>query len=226
MRAMRIVVAVLAATFVVAVILLEVLALPLVARSARATVERCASIADLEAISVRRPAILGAVRGEVRDVRLRLEGLQLGALEVQTVEAHLPRVDLGWGTRQPDTVVTADVTVTEDALTAYLVAAGPGFADPELEVTPGGLRVGDTRVPFGLELAPRVIDGGIRLVPTAGDPRLWSSLGLELDLVVPDPIEVRSLTTGDGWVRLTARATVATGDDGEHLCPDLAGFDP
>lgn len=226
MRAVRIVVAVVAAAFVVTVILLEVLALPLVARSARAAVERCAPITELEVTSVRRPVTVGIVRGEVRDVRLRVEGLQLGALRVRTMEAHLPQVDLGWGTRQPDTVVTADVTVTEDDLTDYLVAAGPAFADPQLEVTPAGLRVSDARAPFGLELAPHVVDGGIRLIPTAGDPWLWSSLGLDLEVVVPDPFEVRSLTTGDGRAHLTARATVATGDGGEHVCPDLTGFDP
>lgn len=226
MRTMRIVAGVLAAAFVIGVIVLEVLALPLATRSTRAAVERCAPVAEVEVTTLRRPASLGVARGEVRDLEVRVEGLQLGALEVQAVDARLPQVDLGWGGRRPDTTVTAEVTVTAAALTDYLVAAGPDLADPRLEVTSAGLRVGDTRVPFALELTPQVVDGDIRLVPTAGDPWLWSSLGLELDVAVPDPIEVRTLTTEDGQVHLTVRATVATGGDGRFACPDLVGFAP
>lgn len=226
MRTIRIVAGVLAAAFVIGVIVLEVLALPLATRSTRAAVERCAPVDAVAVTAIDRPATLGFARGELRDVTVRVDGLQLGALEVQAVDAHLPRVDLGHGTRPPDTTVTAEVTVTAAALTDYLVAAGPGFATPRLEVTPEGLRVGDGRVPFALELTPQVVDGDIRLVPTAGDPWLWSSLGLELDVAVPEPIEVRTLTTGDGQVHLTARATVATDGGGGYACPDLAGFVP
>lgn len=226
MRAMRIVAGALAAAFVIGIIVLEVLALPLATRATRAAVEHCVPVDAVEVTALRRPATIGFARGELHDLKIRVVGVQLGALEVQTVDAHLGRLDLGDGARGAATTVTAEVTVTEAALTDYLVAVGPELAAPRLQLTPDGVRVGDTRVPFTVELAPRLVDGGIRLVPTSGDPWVWTSLGLELDVAVPDRIEVQTLTIHDGSVELTARVTVGRGGDGSYACPGPLGATP
>ncbi len=226
MRIARILVGTVAAGLVLAVVLLELLAPTIATRTARATVERCVPVQELEVTSLARPAVLGFLRGEVRDVRVSAAGVEVGALTVDTVAARLPAVSLGWGTAERPTTVVADVTLTEQSLTDYLDAVAPEFADPMLTITPTGLDVGDTRVPFTLELRATLVDGAVVLVPTAGDPRLWSSLGLELEVDVPDPIELLALRTGDGRLDLTARVVLEPGADREPVCPDLSVFEP
>ncbi len=226
MRIARILVGTVAAGLVLAVVLLELLAPTIATRTARATVERCVPVQELEVTSLARPAVLGFLRGEVRDVRVSAAGVEVGALTVDTVAARLPAVSLGWGTAERPTTVVADVTLTEQSLTDYLDAVAPEFADPMLTITPTGLDVGDTRVPFTLELRATLVDGAVVLVPTAGDPRLWSSLGLELEVDVPDPIELLALRAGDGRLDLTARVVLEPGADREPVCPDLSVFEP
>lgn len=226
MRIARILVGVVAAGLVLAVILLELLAPTIATRTARATVERCVPVQEFEVTSIARPAVLGFLRGEVRDVRVSAAGVEVGALTVDTVAASLPAVSLGWGTAERPTPVVADVTLTEQSLTDYLDAVAPEFADPMLTITPAGLGVGDTRVPFTLELRATLVDGDVVLVPTAGDPRLWSSLGLELEVDVPEPIELLALQTGDGQLDLTVRVVLEPGVDREPVCPDLSVFEP
>ena len=226
MRIVRILVGTVAASLVVAVILLELFAPAIATRNARATVERCVPVQELEVTSIARPAVLGFLRGELRDVRVSAAGVEVGALTVDTVAARLPAVPLGWGTAERPTTVVADVSLTEEALTNYLDAVAPEFADPRLTITPTGLAVGDTRVPFTLELRATLVDGDVVLVPTAGDPRLWSSLGLELDVEVPDPIELLALQTGDGRLELTARMVLEPGVERQPVCPDLSVFEP
>lgn len=226
MRIVRILVGAVAASLVLGVILLELFAPTIATRTARATVERCIPVQELEVTSIARPATLGFLRGEVRDVRVSAAGVQVGALTVDTVAARLPTVSLGWGTAEGPTTVVADVTLTQEDLTDYLDAVAPEFADPELVITPAGLDVGDTRVPFTLELQATLVDGDVVLVPTAGDPRLWSSLGLELDVEVPDPIELLALQAGDGQLELTARVLLEPGAEQQPVCPDLSVFQP
>ncbi len=226
MRIVRILVGSVAAGLVLGVILLEVFALTIMTRTARASVERCVPVQELEVTSIARPATLGFLQGEVRDVRVAAAGVQVGAVTIDTVAARLPAVPLGWGTAERPTTVVADVTLTQEALTDYLDTVAPDFADPMLTITPAGLGVGDTRVPFTLELRPTLVDGDVVLVPMAGDPWRWSSLGLELEVEVPDPIELLALRTADGQVELTARAELQRGADRQPACPDLSGFEP
>lgn len=226
MRIVRILVGAIAASLVLGVIVLELFAPTIATRTARATVERCVPVRELEVTSIARPAVLGFIRGEVRDVRVSAADVQVGALMVDTVAARLPAVPLGWGPVDGPTTVVADVTLTQEALTDYLDAVAPEFADPRLTITPSGLDVGDTRVPFTLELRATLVDGDVQLVPTAGDPRLWSSLGLELDVEVPDPIELLALRSVEGQVELTARAVLEPGGERQAVCPDLSAFEP
>jgi len=226
MRIVRILVGVIAASLVLGVIVLELFAPTIATRAARATVERCVPVRELEVTSIARPAVLGFIRGEVRDVHVSAADVQVGALTLDTVDARLPAIALGWGPADRPTSVAADVTLTQQDLTDYLDAVAPEFADPMLTITPSGLDVGDTRVPFTLELRAILVDGDVQLVPTAGDPRLWSSLGLELEVEVPDPIELLALQTGDGQVELTARVVLEPGVEGQPVCPDLRVFEP
>lgn len=226
MRIVRVLVGTVAAGLVLGVILLEVFALTIATRTARASVERCVPVQELEVTSIARPATLGFLQGEVRDVRVAAAGIQVGAVTIDTVAARLPTVSLGWGTAQRPTTVVADVTLTQEALTDYLDAVAPEFADPMLTITPAGLDVGDTRVPFALELRATLVDGDVVLVPTAGDPRLWSSLGLDLEVEVPEPIELLALRTADGQMELTARVELEPGADRQPVCPDLSRFEP
>ncbi len=236
MRVLRILVGTVAAVLVVTALTVELSALALATRAVRATVERCAPVDELEVTSVDRPAIAGFIGGELQDVRVRASGLQLGRLDVALVDARLPAVPVGWSRAERPLTAVADVTVTEESLTSYLDAVAPEIAEPVLSISPQGLDVGDVRVPFTLQVRPGLVDGDIHLVPTAGDPRLWSSLGLELVLDIPEPVELLDLRVGDGQVEATARVRFQpAGSRGQaHAaesgrgaqCPDLEEFTP
>ncbi len=223
---MRIATALLGAIAVLAaagLVIVEALALRLATDAARSAVEHCVSVEDIEVTSVSRPAVLGLLQGEVRDVRVRAEGIRAGDLRIASVSARLPVAPAGWGNPPETLLVVADVTIEEADLERYLVAASPELATPTLEIVPDGLRIGDQRVPFDLELLLTIgPEGGLQLVPTLGDPRLWSSLGLELDVDVPPELELIGLDLRDGSLVVSGRVEVATGVDRRPACPDIA----
>lgn len=223
MRLAGIVGATIAILIVLGILGTELLATTVATRSARDAIERCAEVEDVEVTSIGRPAVLGIVRGEVRDVRLRAEGITAGDLRVERVDARIPAAPVGFGTGPETVTVIAEVTLTEGDLERYLVARSPDLASPTLQVTADGIRVGDERVPFTLEAAVGITaEGDLRLVPTLGDPRLWSSLGLDLEIEVPREITLLGLDLREGHVVVTGRAEVHTGVDGEPNCPDVA----
>jgi hypothetical protein len=201
----------------------ELAATSLASRAARTAVERCAEVDDIEVISLGRPALLGIARGEAREVRLTATGIVAGDLRVERVDARIPAAPVGIGPGPEVITVIADVAMTERDLERYLVARSPDLAAPTLQVTPDGIRVGDERVPFTLEAAVGITaEGDLRLVPTLGDPRLWSSLGLDLEIEVPRQLTLLGLDLRDGIVIVTGRAEVHTGVDGDPSCPDIA----
>jgi len=223
MRIASAVLATIALLAVVGLLAIELLAPRLATQAARSAVERCVEVDDLEVTSLARPAVLGLLQGEVRDVRVQASGIRAGDLRIDAVTARLPVAPAGWGTPPEIITVVAEVVVLEGDLERYLAATAPDLASPTLEITPDGVRVGDDRVPFTLELLVTVgPEGGLQFVPTLGDPRLWSSLGLELDVDVPPDLDLLGLELGDGEVRLTGRVEVAAGVDREPRCPDIA----
>jgi hypothetical protein len=214
---------VIAILLVVVVLGAELAAAPVTARAARTAVERCVEVDELEVTSVARPAVVGLLQGELRDVRIRMSGLQAGDLRIDRVDARLPAAPVGLGTGPQDVVVVANVRIVEEDLERYLAARAPALASPTLAITPDGVEIGDERVPFTFDAAVTLDeDGDLRVVPQLGDPRLWSSLGLELELTVPPDIRLTSLDFADGEVVLSGRADIRAGVEGEPACPEVA----
>lgn len=223
MRVASVLLAAIAVLVVVGLLTVELLAPRLATQAARTAVERCVEVDDLEVTSLARPAVLGLLRGEVRDVRVEAAGIRAGDLRIEAVTARLPVAPTGWGTPPETLTVVAETLILDGDLERYLAEGAPDLASPTLEITPDGVRIGDERVPFTLELLVTVgPEGGLQLVPTLGDPRLWSSLGLELDVDVPPELDLLGLELRDGEVVVTGRLEVAAGVDREPRCPDIA----
>lgn len=223
MRLTGIIAGVIAVVTVVALLGLELAATSLATRSAREAIERCADAEDVEVTSIARPAVLGFLRGEVRDVRVTATGVQAGDLRIDRVDARLPVAPAGFGSGPETLTVVADARILEGDLERYLVTQAPDLASPTLRITPGELQIGDQRVPFTFGATVRIdSDGDLQLVPTIGDPRLWSSLGLELEIEVPRDLELLAIDLQDGVVVVTARAEVHHDAGSQATCPDVA----
>jgi hypothetical protein len=223
MRLSGVVAATIAMLIVVGLLGTELAATSLATRAVRSAVERCVEVEDIEVTSLGRPAVLGIARGEVRDVRLTATGLVAGELRVERIDARIPAAPVGIGSGPETITIVADVEMVEADLERYLVARSPALAAPTLQVTPDGIRVGDERVPFTLEAAVGITaEGDLRLVPTLGDPRLWSSLGLDLEIEVPRDITLMGLDLGEGSLVVTGRTEVHAEVDGDPGCPDVA----
>ncbi|GEM_PF-1660670 len=223
MRTAGIVTGVIAVLFVLGLLAVELAATSLASSAARSEVERCVEVEQVEVTSLGRPAVLGLLRGEVRDVRITAIGIEAGDLRIDRVDARLPVAPVGLGDPPETLTVVADIRIVEEDLERYLVARAPELAAPTLAVTPEGLEIGDERVPFTLGANVLITeDGDVRLVPTIGDPRLWSSLGLELVLEVPRDVALLGLELSEGELVLSTRTQVHAGVDGELTCPDVA----
>ncbi len=223
MRLTGIIAGVVAIVAVVALLGLELAATSMATRSARDAIERCADVEDVEVTSIARPAVVGFLRGEVRDVRLTATGVQAGDLRIDRVDARLPVAPAGFGSGPETLTVVADARILEGDLERYLVARAPELASPTLRVTRDELQIGDQRVPFTFGAVVRIDGAGdLQLVPTLGDPRLWSSLGLELEIEVPRELELLSIDLQDGAVLVTARAEIHQDAESQATCPDVA----
>ncbi len=212
-----------AVLIVIAVLGTELAATSVATRAVRDAVERCAEVDEVEVTSIGRPAVVGLLTGSVRDLRIRLDGVRAGDLRIAQVDARIPEAPAGLGSG-PETVrVVAELRVEEADLERYLAASAPDLASPTLAITPDGLEIGDERVPFTLGAQVTIAeDGDLRLVPTLGDPRLWSSLGLELDLDVPDAVQLTGLELRDGDLVLAGFVEVTADVGGDLSCPDVA----
>lgn len=185
----------------------ELAATSLATRAARDAVEEYADVQQLEVTSLARPASLGVLQGEARDVRVTATGVRVGDLRIDRVDARIPVASVGFGAEPETLTVVGDARVLEEDLERYLVARAPDLAAPTFAVTEDGVEIGDERVPFTLGAAVRIDgDGNLVLLPTIGDPRLWSSLGLELELEVPRELELQALDLQNGAVVVSARA--------------------
>lgn len=223
MRVTGIVAAVVAVLLVVGLLGLELAATSLATRSARTAVERCVEVEDLEVTALGRPAVVGLIRGEIRDVRITARGLTAGDLRLERVDARLPVAPTREGAGPETLTVVADVTIADDDLEHYLAVRAPELAAPTLRILPGELEIGDERVPFTLGAEVGIdAEGDLRLVPTLGDPRLWSSLGLELTFGMPRDVELLAIDLHDGEVVVSARVQVHAQADGGPTCPDIA----
>lgn len=211
MRATGIVASGVAILVVVVLLGGELAATSLATRAARDAVEEYAEVEHLEVTSLARPASLGLLRGEARDVQVTATGVRAGDLRIDRVDARIPVASVGFGTELETLTAAGDARLLEEDLERYLVARAPDLAAPTFAVTEEGVEIGDERVPFTLVASVRIDeDGNLVLLPSIGDPRLWSSLGLELGLEVPRELELLALDLQNGAVVVTARAELPT----------------
>jgi hypothetical protein len=193
-----------AAVVVVAVVVTELVALPVASSYVRDEVERCYEVEEVEVVGIERPATPRLVIGRARDVDLELRGLVLGELRVEHADVTLPEVHLPWAPGGDDVLRgTAVATVTEDDLTTWVSDRVPLGLDVVVELEAGHVAVGVEPIPARLDLEVEVRDGTLRLAPAGRMPAWFTSLGLDLEFELPEELDVRDLDVRDGVVVAT-----------------------
>jgi hypothetical protein len=197
-------VVILVAIVVAAVGVVEVAARPLLT-SAATQVVPCAE--HVQVTAIRRPASLDLLRGEVRDVRLELDGVATSTLRLERVRVAVPRVPVL--AREVDPMqLDVDATISAADLEWFVAERAPELVRPTVAVVESGVVLSDERLPVAVELEVGVADGRLRLTPQVGDASLWSALGIELQLPMPDGLEVRSVVARAGALEVSATAFV------------------
>jgi hypothetical protein len=155
----------------------------------------------------------------VRDVRVDIEGLAVGRLRVDDVRILVPEVAGIFTTPTVVGPLAVEIVVTDGDVAAWLREVAPAFARPTLRFDDGQVIVSDERVPFDLRIAVESTADGLRLVPAAGDRRLWTWLDLGLDVPVPDSLAISEVTIGGGEARVQGQAELEVDLDRRLVCP-------
>lgn len=217
MRVLRIGSIAAALVLLLAVVVVEV-ALPSIAtRTAREAVERCYQVDHLEVTDLGRPAVFGLVAGTMRDVELEVTGLDLGDLRIAAIQAQIPKVGIREGAGPDVVTIELEARLEQTDLQRYLDAVAPDLASPTLAVTPQGVKIGDARLPATLDLVVTIERDVLTLTPRAGDPRLWTALGLELTLAVPEQLTLGELDLARGRMVLSGQLDLPTDDAGRNV---------
>jgi hypothetical protein len=203
---------VIAAAGVVVVVLLvaEVAAVPIAERQLERTVRDQVEVETVELVGVARPVAPRLLVGRARDVEVVATGVRVGELRVAHVRVDAARVVLAWAPLQDaaaDAVVSFEAT--EADLEQALVATGPGWWEPDLQLTSDGARLGDRRLGVSVPLRIEVTDASVRISPDAGRPTWWETLGLVEEIGVPDGVRVTDLRVGPSRVTGTAAVTTS-----------------
>lgn len=220
-RRAGIVAAVIAAVVLTLAIVVELAAVPVAQRVLDAELGRCLEYDEVEITSVGRPLTPGLVLGRVRDVEVEATGVVVRGLRVERAQVSLPLALAPWAPGAPDpppAVVTA--TVTDDDATTYVAEAlgdrVPLDLDPSVRFDDGqvGIGLGFVEVVAGLRVDDRVVT----LTPGGLPPAWWSTLGLDLELTLPEDLQVDRVTLAPGRATAELRVEVVAGVDGSSGC--------
>jgi hypothetical protein len=201
------------AVVVGALLLVELLAVPLGARALRSAAARCLASETLEVTDLRRPALPGLLIGRVRDVALRATGVEVGELRVAEARLRLAEVDLPW--RRGDTSVQPaelELRVLEADLQRGVRDLLPVPLPLELDLRPGVAALGAPGLPVSLELTVDVEPDGTVVLRPVGGLELLERLGLEPRFPPTDGARPTAVEIGDG--ELVAELEVAFAGDG------------
>lgn len=210
----------LAVVLVVVAGVVELAALPLATRLAGSALEGCLHYDDLEVEAIDRPVLPGLLVGRARDVELTATGVRSEEIRVERARLELPEVALPWAIRPPPrTEATLGLELAERDLQEFLAERIPLGLEPVLELTPGVAALGIEPLPARVPLQLEVREGVLRVTP-AGERAGWfESLGLDLELELPDDVELDRLEIRRGALTATLRVEVVPGTAGPAGCP-------
>lgn len=195
---------------VILLVVAELVAVPVAEWQLERTVRDHVEVETVELRDVARPVAPWLLVGRARDVEVLATGVRLGEVRVAHLRVDASRVVLSWAPMQ-DPGADAEVTfeATEADLEQALVATGPGWWEPQLELTSQGARLGDRRLGVSVPLRIEVTDTAVRIGPDAGRPAWWETLGLVEEIELPDGVRVTDLRVEPSRVRGTATVTSA-----------------
>lgn len=202
----------------VALVLLELAAVPLASRLLSDAAARCVRHETFAVTAVDRPVLPRLVAGRARDVEVVATGLRIGELRVDRAQVSLPEVTLPWAPGRADVLEgRISVVLTEADLTDFVRSLAPVPLPVRVEVADDRARLRAPGLPVELALTLEVTaDGRIDLAPTAGDAAVLERFGLALTLDPGDEVTVTELTLEDGLLAGAADLAVVPGlSDGQ-----------
>jgi hypothetical protein len=214
----------LAALVVVVAVVVELAALPIATRLVGDALERCVAFDELEVEAIDRPVSPRLLVGRARGVELTATGLRLDEIRVERARLELPEIGLPWAFRPPPpTEATVEVELSEPDLQAFLAERTPFGLEPIVELTPGVAALGIEPLPARVRVEVEVRERVLRVTPLAEVPDWFGSLGLDLDLELPDDVELDRVDLRRDALLATLRVEVVAGTDGSAGCPGPLG---
>lgn len=211
-----------AATVVAVVLVAELVALPVATRVATDLAGRCLELDDVEVTAIDRPATLRLLTGRTTGVEVQAHGIRVDGLRIERADIQVAEVGLPWAVRDLDSIeVAARLVVVEDDLVSWLESLAPRGIRPAAELSPGLVSVGIEPLRARLDLEVEVVDGRLRLVPAGGLPAWFASLGIDLELELPDELQVEHVELEEGQVQAIVAVEQRLGDGGAGAagCP-------
>lgn len=214
----------LAALVAVVAVVVELAALPIATRLVGGALERCLAIDDLEVETIDRPVLPRLLVGRARGVELTATGLHLDEIRVERARLELPEVGLPWAIRPPPgDEATLELELSERDLQEFLGERTPFGLEPVVELTPGVATLGIEPLPAGVRVEVEVRDRVLRVTPAGDVPDWFGALGLDLDLELPDDVELDRLDLRQDALLATLRVEVVPGIDGSEGCSGPLG---
>jgi hypothetical protein len=217
-------IAIVGGLLLVAVVVVELVALPVATRLVGDAVDRCLSFEDLEVTAIDRPVTPRLLLGRARDVEVETSGLRYEGLRIERARLDLPEVRLPWGPgAPPPSEATLALEISESDLQEYLIDRAPLGLEPSLELTPGLIGLSVPPVPVQIQLEPEVRDGVLRLSPAGTVPAWFDALGLALAFDIPEDVEIERLEIEPQRLLALVRVTEIPGVVGSSDCADTLG---
>lgn len=209
---------------VVVAVVVELAALPLATRLVGGALERCVTFDDLEVEAIDRPVVPRLLVGRARGVELTATGLRFDEIRVERARVELPEVGLPWAIRPPPRdEATLELDLSERDLQEYVAERTPFGLEPVVELTPGVAALGVEPLPARVRVEVEVRDRVLRVTPAGEVPDWFGALGLELDLELPDDVELDRVELRQDALSATLRVEVVPGIDGSEGCSGPLG---
>lgn len=206
----------------VALVALELLAVPVATRMIDRALRQCVAYDELELTAVGRPVLPGLLVGRARDVELRASGVTIDELRLEEVELVVPDAVLPWAIAGGDEPVAGDLRLrllerdVEQALRAALPVAVPVRVELGRDV----ISLSAPLLPVTLDLRLDVdADGAVLLVPSRGGA-LLDRIGLAPRFRSPPDTEVTEIVVDRGEVAGAVALADVPGFGGGEGCEE------
>jgi len=157
-------------------------------------------------------------------VELTATGLRFDEIRVERARVELPEVGLSWAIRPPPRdQATLGLDLSERDLQEYVAGKTPFGLEPVVELTPGVAALGVEALPARVRVEVEVRDRVLRVTPAGEVPDWFGALGLDLDLELPDDVELDRVELRQDALSATLRVEVVPGIDGAEGCSGPLG---